>query len=53
MEILKLRVSLFEVPLAPATGYVDLIEEGIALQVADFDLGNRYLDGSGSTLRVE
>jgi hypothetical protein len=53
VQILELGVFLFEVPLGPAGCDIDLVDEGVALEVADLHLGHGDLHRAGRTLIVE
>lgn len=53
MEILKLCIFFLQVPFTPACGYVDFVEESVALEVAYLHLRYGDLDLRGCTLRVE
>lgn len=53
MKILKFRIFFLQVPLSPASCYVDLVEESVALEVTNLDFWHRDLNPKGNTLSVE
>lgn len=53
MQILKLNKLLLQVPFGPSSSYIYLINEGIVLKMADFDLRHGDLGEGSDTLIVE
>lgn len=53
MQILKLNKLLLEMPLRPPRSHIDLVNEGVVLEMADLDLGHGDLREVLGTLIVE
>lgn len=53
MQFQKLSISLFEMPACPASAHIDLVDEGVSFDHADFDFRHGDLGYCGVTLIVE